>query len=94
VGKYKVTVKLYENASAEVSINVLGQEIKTEIKPTVPSRPGRRRREERAEDAKAAQETREGSSPEGASREVPSATSAAVEAALEKGPGETSGNSQ
>jgi len=45
VGKYKATVKLYENASAEITIIVTGQEIKTESKaPAAPAR-GRRRRE-------------------------------------------------
>jgi large subunit ribosomal protein L9 len=44
VGKYKVTVKLYESASAEIVINVLGQEIKTETK-AAPARPARRRRD-------------------------------------------------
>jgi large subunit ribosomal protein L9 len=45
VGKYKVTVKLYENASAEVAVNVMGQEIKTETKKAAPARPGKRRRD-------------------------------------------------
>jgi large subunit ribosomal protein L9 len=45
VGKYKVTVKLYESASAEIQIAVIGQEIKTET-PHAPARPGRRRRDE------------------------------------------------
>ena len=45
VGKYKATIKLYESAAAEITINVLGQEIKTETK-TAPTRPGRRRRDE------------------------------------------------
>ena len=31
-GKFKVTVKLYENASAELNITVLGQEIKSETR--------------------------------------------------------------
>jgi large subunit ribosomal protein L9 len=44
VGKYKVTVKLYESAAAEVTVTVLGQEIKTEKAPA-PHRGGRRRRE-------------------------------------------------
>jgi len=45
VGKYKVTVKLYESAAAEITVNVLGQEIKTETKTAVPSKHGRRRRD-------------------------------------------------
>ena len=44
VGKYKVMVKLYESAAAEVTVTVLGQEIKTETK-AAPARPGRRRRD-------------------------------------------------
>jgi large subunit ribosomal protein L9 len=46
VGKYKAAVKLYESASAEISINVIGQEIKTETPKAAPSRPPRKRREE------------------------------------------------
>ena len=45
VGKYKVTVKLYENAAAEIAINVLGQEMKTEAKAASPVRHGRKRRD-------------------------------------------------
>ncbi|MDR2757888.1 MAG: 50S ribosomal protein L9 [Spirochaetaceae bacterium] len=43
VGKYKVTVKLYENAFAEINITVQGQEIKVETKNPPPNRPRRRR---------------------------------------------------
>jgi len=46
VGKYKVVVKLYESAAAEVTVNVLGQEIKTESKSASAARPPKRRREE------------------------------------------------
>ena len=61
VGKYKVIIKLYENTSAEVTINVLGQEIKTETRTPSAPRTARRRRdsEERQEernDASAAPE--------------------------------------
>ena len=45
VGKYKVVVKLYESAAAEITVNVLGQEIKTETRAAPASRPGRRRRD-------------------------------------------------
>ena len=43
VGKYKATIKLYENQSAEISIVIIAQEIKTESasKPA-PQRRGRR----------------------------------------------------
>ena len=46
VGKYKATVKLYESAAAEISINVMGQEIKTESAKPHPARPVRKRRED------------------------------------------------
>ena len=46
VGKYKVMVKLYESAAAELSITIIGQEIKTESKSATAARPARKRREE------------------------------------------------
>lgn len=42
VGKYKAVVKLYENQSAEVTVNVAAQEIKTESAPKSAPRRGRR----------------------------------------------------
>jgi large subunit ribosomal protein L9 len=48
VGKYKVAIKLYESASAELSLTVEGQAIKTETK-TAPARTGRRRRDNETE---------------------------------------------
>jgi large subunit ribosomal protein L9 len=42
VGKYKVTIKLYESASAEVGVTVQAQIVKTETKPAPPPRRGRR----------------------------------------------------
>ena len=48
VGKYKASVKLYENSSAEIQFTIAGQEIKTES-AKVPSRQPRRRREEISE---------------------------------------------
>jgi len=59
IGKYKATVKLYENSSAEITINVLGQEIKTETKPSASARPGRRHRESSPNETKAAPVTNE-----------------------------------
>ena len=44
VGKYKATIKLYENSQAEIQITIVGQEIKTET-PQAPARPARRRRD-------------------------------------------------
>ncbi|MDR0387537.1 MAG: 50S ribosomal protein L9 [Treponema sp.] len=49
VGKYKVTVKLYESASAEVGLTVEAQVIKTEPRHPAPSRRERRHHEEQAE---------------------------------------------
>jgi len=47
VGKYKAIVKLYENQTAEISIIIVAQEIKTEA---VPSKPVQRRgRKDRSE---------------------------------------------
>ena len=47
VGKYRAVVKLYENQSAEISINITAQEIKTETPAAKPAR--RNRKEERQE---------------------------------------------
>jgi large subunit ribosomal protein L9 len=54
VGKYKVLVKLYESAAAEITINVLGQEIRTESKSA--ARAPKRRRDENQTDEQAAAE--------------------------------------
>ena len=75
VGKYKLMVKLYESASAEISINVIGQEIKTETTKAPPAKPFRRRREGTPS---------EGTTREGISHDEPSAVSAP-----ESTPGET-----
>ncbi|MDR2739580.1 MAG: 50S ribosomal protein L9 [Treponema sp.] len=56
VGKYKVTVKLYESAAAEISITVEGQPIKVET-PASPVRKDRRRRDVEAVPAEPAQES-------------------------------------
>ena len=58
IGKYKITVKLYENAVAELALEVLGQEIKTEARKAPPSRPPRRGRDAgREQPAEAAEPT-------------------------------------
>ncbi|MDR2434871.1 MAG: 50S ribosomal protein L9 [Treponema sp.] len=62
-GKYKAVVKLYESASAEIQIVVIGQAVKTET-PHGPARPGRRRRDEAHEEtAQVNAASDEGSSP-------------------------------
>jgi len=54
VGKYKATIKLYENQSAEISVNITAQEIKVE---TPAAKPARRRRDEKREEHEVVQET-------------------------------------
>ncbi|GAB6392646.1 MAG: 50S ribosomal protein L9 [Treponematales bacterium] len=56
VGKYRVTVKLYENAVAEVPVTVTGQEVKTEGK-AAPARPPKRRARDKAAEGTEAAET-------------------------------------
>ena len=53
VGKYKAAIKLYESASAEIGINIIGQEIKTETKSSASARPGRKRRDQGPREAQA-----------------------------------------
>ena len=48
VGKYKAIIKLYESQSAEITVTITAQEIKTETN-TGPAKPARRRREEKQE---------------------------------------------
>ena len=83
VGKYKVTVKLYESAAAEITVTVQGQveEAKT---PSTPSRPSRRRRDEGA--APAAEEgaaPAEAANTEAAPVDVPAGEPAASEPAAQ-----------
>jgi len=69
VGKYKATVKLYENQSAEISITVIGQEIKTETPASKPTpRRGRKERQEVKEET--VQETPAGEKPAEVSAET------------------------
>jgi len=48
VGKYKAVIRLYESSQAEIQLNIIGQEIKTESHEAPPARPARRRRDETA----------------------------------------------
>jgi len=57
VGKYKALIKLYENQSAEISITIIAQEIKSESSSSKPA-PKRGRRDEQRRDAPS-QETAE-----------------------------------
>ncbi|MDR0562537.1 MAG: 50S ribosomal protein L9 [Spirochaetaceae bacterium] len=58
VGKYKASIKLYENAFAEITVTVQGQAVKTETKASASSKPRRRRGEDEAK-AEAPAETAE-----------------------------------
>ena len=69
VGKYKATVKLYENQSAEIQITVNALVVKTET-PQAPARGGARRRRD---------ETARSEAAETASAEVASVGGASVE---------------
>ena len=51
VGKYKAAVKLYENQSAEISVVIIAQEIKTETQSSKPA-PRRGRRDEPRQEVK------------------------------------------
>ena len=86
VGKYKAIVKLYESASAEININVIGQEIKAETKSASAVRPGRRRRNEAprgaGEEASSSPGSTKGETADNApSNEAPGAEAAADAAA-------------
>jgi len=52
VGKYKAAVKLYENQSAEISVTIIAQEIKTENTSAKPAPRRSRRDEARREEPK------------------------------------------
>ncbi|MDR2181861.1 MAG: 50S ribosomal protein L9, partial [Treponema sp.] len=62
VGKYRITVKLYESAAAECALTVEGQPLKTESKAP-PPRGRRPRNETETENAAPVGETAEGRTP-------------------------------
>jgi large subunit ribosomal protein L9 len=62
VGKYKVSIKLYESAAAEVSLTVQGQVLKTETRATASGKGGARRR--RNAESETAQNSQAESKPE------------------------------
>jgi len=68
VGKYKAIVKLYENQSAEITVNIIAQEIKTDApQPSKPA-PRRGRRDDRHQEQESAGAA-EGAASENASAE-------------------------
>lgn len=75
VGKYKVTVKLYESASADIALTIQGQAIKTETRAAPPAK-GRHRRGEAETKQEAAPEMGRASE---AVPEVPAETTPAQE---------------
>ncbi|GHV87808.1 50S ribosomal protein L9 [Spirochaetia bacterium] len=79
VGKYKVAVKLYESAAAEITVTVEAQIIKTETKAPAPARKERRRHDGASAGATAA-------SPEDAPVEGVAAATAQADAS--QGPAE------
>ena len=90
VGKYKVVIKLYESSAAEVTVNVMGQEIRTETRSASSTRPGRRRRDfERTQEAAAPREAEEQTAQEvsaqGTQAEESAAVSKEASASLETG---------
>jgi large subunit ribosomal protein L9 len=62
VGKYKVAVKLYESAAAELAITIQGQAIKVETKAAPPL--GRNRRRQETAEARAPEDTGAAETPE------------------------------
>jgi large subunit ribosomal protein L9 len=80
IGKYKAAVKLYESAAAEININVLGQEIKTETKKAPPARPMKRRRDAPPQEATSAAPPSQEISPGNSAESVPVANDGAVPA--------------
>jgi large subunit ribosomal protein L9 len=89
VGKYKITVKLYESAAAEMALTVEGQPLKVET-PSAPARRDRRRRDEDAQET--VQADAQDSAPEEAREAVPvEAQETAVEDIREAAPAEDPG---
>ena len=80
-GKYKATVRLYENSQAEIQITIVGQEIKSET-PQAPARPPRRRKDSGAAESAAAGES-------AVAAETAAAGDAAEPAAAQAAPGES-----
>jgi len=71
VGKYKAVIRLYETSQAEIQLNIIGQEIKTESHEAPPARPARRRRDESAPNAEKPAVEGEASAEASASVETP-----------------------
>ncbi|MFP3041936.1 50S ribosomal protein L9 [Treponema primitia] len=84
VGKYKVAVKLYESAAAEITITVEGQPIKVET-PSAPVRKDRRHSRD-AESTQKSGITGEASHDEGKTAENSASAAAAQDASQEAAP--------
>ena len=83
VGKYKAVVKLYESQSAEISIVIIAQEIKTETTPSKPAPRRGRRDESRQETKEAAEPVQEAASAKIAAAEAASKENTATEVSAE-----------
>ncbi|AEF86208.1 ribosomal protein L9 [Treponema primitia ZAS-2] len=70
VGKYKVAVKLYESAAAELTVVVQGQPLKVETPTAAPVRRDRRRRDEEAAPGSAPEAPAESPAPDAAQEPV------------------------
>jgi len=57
VGKYKANIRLYENQSAEITITIIAQEIKTEAASSKPAPRRGRREDQRKDEQHEAQQT-------------------------------------
>jgi large subunit ribosomal protein L9 len=85
IGKYKATIRLFENQSAEITLTIIGQEIKTETPAPKPARKGRRGEmrqdaaQETAQEASTEETASDASSAEG-QVETPAETAEASEA--------------
>jgi large subunit ribosomal protein L9 len=92
VGKYKAVVRLYEGSTAEITVTVLGQEIKPEARSQIPPRGIRRRREAENSEASAGNAAAPGeAAPAEASTDLKAETPPAVPAPAEAPAPEGSG---
>jgi large subunit ribosomal protein L9 len=86
VGKYKAQIKLYENQSAEITITISAQEIKSEASA---AKPARRRKEEH--EAKDNQDAKEASAGQDGAVEASAVTDASAAATGGENTSEASG---
>jgi len=83
VGKYKAVIKLYENQSAEFSITIIAQEIKTESSSSKPAPKRGRRDEGRRDNASDTQASQAASDAQASQDQTPPENSSASSSAAE-----------